>query len=150
MGRKVKPHPKPHPPADPVSREVREAIRQLACGNAGEEHRLRRAAQNYSLLREELALLGACLLLRPHALQPADRRSLAALLWHEPLQERELPLTLAGLLDVPEPETFCTSELGEEILAIFEEAGRFDTSDLATLSLTYRRYLSLRAVCFDG
>ena len=140
---------KPHPPADLVSRKVRAAIRHLADGNAWEERRLTQAAQNYLLLREELALCGACLLLLPRSFQHPDSLLLEALLRVEPAHE-ELALTVAGVLGVPEPETFVPSALGEELADIYAEGGGFDSSDLILLSLTYRRYLYLRTLCFGG
>ena len=139
----------PHTAA-PLTREVREAIGYLTAENAWEKQRLTRAARNYALLREELAILGACLLLQPRLPHHADSLALATLVQHEPAQEGELLLTIAGLLDVPEPETFLTSEVGEDSAESFEEKGGLGSADLATLSLTYRRYLYLRAVCFDG
>ena len=135
--------------AAPLTPEVREAIRQLADGNAWEEQRLRRAAQDYPLLREALALCGACLVLLPRSFQHPDSLSLEALLRVEPAHA-ELALTVAGVLDVPEPETFVPSALGEELADIHGEGGGFDSSDLILLSLTYRRYLYLRTLCFGG
>ncbi len=140
---------KPHPPADLVSRKVRAAIRQLADGNAWEERRLTRAAQNYALLREELAVFGACLSFLPRSFQHPDSLVLETLLRVEPANE-ELSLTVAGVLEVPEPETFRPSALGEELADIYAEGGGFDSSELIMLSLTYRRYLYLRTLCFGG
>ncbi len=138
-----------HRIAAPLTPEVREAIRQLADGNAWEEQRLTQAAQNYTLLREELALCGACLLLLPRSFQHPDSLSLQALLGVEPAHE-ELALTVAGVLDVPEPETFVPSALGEELQDSYAEGGGFDSRELILLSLTYRRYLYLRTLCFGG
>ena len=135
--------------AAPLTPEVREAIRQLADGNAWEEQRLTRVAQNYTLLREELALVGACLVLLPRSFQHPDSLVLETLLQMEPANE-ELVLTVAGVLDVPEPETFRPSALGEELQDIHGEGGGFDSSELILLSLTYRRYLYLRTLCFGG
>ena len=51
---------------------------------------------------------------------------------------------------MPEPETFVPSEVGEELTDILAEGGSFDSSELIMLSLTYRRYLYLRTLCFGG
>ena len=98
---------------------------------------------------EELALVGACLLLLPRSFQHPDSLSLEALLRVEPAHA-ELVLTVAGVLDVPEPETFVPSALGEELQDSYAEGGGFDSRELILLSLTYRRYLYLRTLCFGG
>ena len=95
------------------------------------------------------ALVGACLLLLPRSFQHPDSLSLGALLRVEPAHA-ELALTVAGVLEVPEPETFVPSALGEELADIHGEGRGFDSSDLILLSLTYRRYLYLRTLCFGG
>ncbi len=88
-------------------------------------------------------------MLLPRSFQHPDSLSLEALLGVEPANE-ELSLTVAGVLDVPEPETFVPSALGEELQDSYAEGGGFDSRELILLSLTYRRYLYLRTLCFGG